>query len=131
MQRYSLIPPLHILGALRRLHISYSNRRLDTADIARRLVVYTNGENLKLRFPQLHVTWEILDYDAPAAIRVEFLNGKQRRYLIEGYSKPERERLIADWQFTSKLEAWPETLAPTVEHKKGDKSVQHDGTVGK
>ncbi|KAK1442370.1 hypothetical protein BgAZ_404000 [Babesia gibsoni] len=126
MQRYSLIPPLHILGALKRIHISYSNRRLDTADIARRLVIYSTGENLKLKFPQLHVTWEILDYDAPAAIKVELLNGEKRRYLIEGYSKPERERLVFDWQFNTKLEAWPETLAPTVK----DRNVSSDADKG-
>ncbi|CDR98003.1 hypothetical protein, conserved [Babesia bigemina] len=113
MQRYALIPPLHLLGALRRLHISYSNRRLDTADIARRLVVYATGDKLKLKFPQLYVTWEILDYDAPAALQVEFLDGRKRRYLIEGYSKPERERLVDKWKFDAKLEPWPETLAPT------------------
>ncbi|EDO05795.1 uncharacterized protein BBOV_IV001980 [Babesia bovis T2Bo] len=112
MQRYSLVPPLHILGALRRLHISYSNKRLETADIARRLVVYTTGERLKLKFPQLYVTWEILDYDAPASMRVEFLNGKTGSYLIEGYSKREKERIVADWQFSANLEPWPETLAP-------------------
>lgn len=117
MQRYSLIPPLHILGALKRLHIAYSNRRLDTADIARRLVIYATGENLKLKFPQLYVSWEILDYDSPATISVEFLNGKRRRYLIEGYSKPERERLVTEWQFISRLEPWPETLAPTLPTK--------------
>ncbi|GFE55473.1 hypothetical protein BaOVIS_028770 [Babesia ovis] len=118
-KRYTLIPPLHILGALKRLHISYSNKRLETADIARRLVIYTTGDKLKLKFPQLYVTWEILDYDAPASMRVEFLNGKTRRFLIEGYSKPEKERLVTEWQFKAKLEPWPETLAPTYSGKDG------------
>ncbi|GBE62509.1 conserved plasmodium [Babesia ovata] len=41
--------------------------------------VYATGDKLKLKFPQLFVTWEILDYDAPAALQVEFLDGRKRR----------------------------------------------------
>ncbi|GIX64840.1 tRNA-specific adenosine deaminase-like protein 3 [Babesia caballi] len=104
-----------------------------------RLVVYATGEKLKLRFPQLYVTWEILDYDAPAALRVEFLNGAKKRYaqlavairwfsyIIEGYSKPEREKLVAEWQFNAKLEPWPETLAPTL----GDGQGRGQGDDGR
>ncbi|KAK2196175.1 bifunctional Cytidine deaminase-like/Cytidine and deoxycytidylate deaminase domain [Babesia duncani] len=92
MHRYRLSPNLHILGAVERLHIAYSRHRFETADIARfvaifnqeeklirRLVIFTSGRNLLLKFPQLRVTWEILDYDSPASMSVKFLDGTQKR----------------------------------------------------
>ncbi|UVC54277.1 hypothetical protein MACJ_003814 [Theileria orientalis] len=117
MPPYNLVPKLSIFGAVKRIHISYSNRRLNTADIARRLVVYATGKELKLKYPLLNVTWEILDYDTPANLQVEYLDGKTERFLIEGYSKREQEKIINDWQFESDLVPYPETLAPKFEKK--------------
>lgn len=112
MLPYRLAPRLTFLGGIERLHIAYSKCRLETADVARRLVVYVTGESIKLKYPRLRVSWEILDYDAPANIEVDFIGGGSGRYLIEGFSERQRQQIIDDWQFTAKLEPWPETLAP-------------------
>ncbi|VWU51298.1 conserved protein, unknown function [Hepatocystis sp. ex Piliocolobus tephrosceles] len=118
--RYRLFPPLTFLTYLKKLHISYSPVRNEKADVARRLIVFASSQKIKKKYPLLTVTWELLAYDNPPMIEVEYLNGEKEKINIEQFSELQKKEIIDKWKYTSSLEPYPETLAPTLEKPKYD-----------
>ncbi|SIO73324.1 conserved Plasmodium protein, unknown function [Babesia microti strain RI] len=117
--RYRLSPILNFLGGLESLHIAYSNKRLGTAGIARRMIIMTTGDAVKNRFPHLNVTWEILDYDSPARIEAKTLTGKFESFVIEGFDKSKRAEILDNWKFNASLDPFHEVLAPKIPESAG------------
>ncbi|PHJ20525.1 hypothetical protein CSUI_005637 [Cystoisospora suis] len=78
----------------------------------RQLIMRVTSESTRKKFPHLRATWEMLAYDAPATIEVEFMDGRRLRRIIDGYTKAERKEIIDKWRFTASMEPWPEVLAP-------------------
>mmetsp|Transcript_44998 Transcript_44998/g.97744 ORF Transcript_44998/g.97744 Transcript_44998/m.97744 type:complete len:117 (-) Transcript_44998:129-479(-) len=96
--KYTLFPRLDFLAYLRRIHVAYHPGR-ERTEVARRLIMHMTSENSKKKFPQLNATWELLAYDAPATIDVEFEDGKKKRFLAEHYSRREMQDIVDHWQF--------------------------------
>ena len=44
---------------------------------------------VQARFPQMKASWELLGYDAPPTIELEFVDGTQKKVLAEHLSKRE------------------------------------------
>ena len=63
-----------------------------------------SGESTRKKYPALKSSWELLGYDTPATIDVEFLNGKKRRFLADHYSKNEMHAIIDKWQYEAHFE---------------------------
>ena len=83
------------------------------------------------KFPKLASTWELLAYDAPPTIDVEFLDGnknfvlvpnyhktslffnnsyyhhrqtgKKKRFMADGYSQREMQSIVDNWAFDAHL----------------------------
>merc|ERR1740121_3282625 len=77
--KYSLFPRLDFLSHLRRVHVAYHPHRQQT-EVAKRLIMRVTSEAAQRMFPQLEASWELLAYDAPATIDVEFADGTSKRY---------------------------------------------------
>ena len=43
-------------------------------------------------------------YDAPATIQVEFVDGREKRFLCEHYSKYEMQNIVDEWQYKCHME---------------------------
>lgn len=108
----SLFGNWDFLRYLRKIHITYSTRRPETSQNAKDLILRLTSQRVQQRHPQLKVTWEMLDYDAPAVVEAELLTGFKHRQLIEGYSSAQRREIIDKWRFSANLEPWEEVLAP-------------------
>ncbi|CDU16914.1 conserved protein, unknown function [Plasmodium yoelii] len=113
--RYRLFPSLTFLSYLKKLHVYYSPARIEKADVARRLIIFASSQKIKQRYPLLTVTWELLAYDNPPMIEVEYLNGEKEKINIEYFSDRQKKEIIDKWKYTASLEAFPEVLAPTIE----------------
>jgi len=62
------------------------------------------SETTKKNHPKLEATWELLGYDAPATVQVEFMNGKEKRFLVEHYSRYEMQNVVDEWQYEAHME---------------------------
>ncbi|KAL8438711.1 hypothetical protein Efla_001259 [Eimeria flavescens] len=100
------------LRYLRKIHIQYSVRRPETSQNAKDLILRLTAESVRRRHPQLEVTWEMLDFDAPATVESTLVNGVRHKQLIEGYSSAQRREIVDKWRFTANLEPWEEVRAP-------------------
>ncbi|KAL8275350.1 hypothetical protein Esti_000799 [Eimeria stiedai] len=100
------------LRYLQKIHIRYSTRRPETSQNAKSLILRLTGASVRRKHPQLEVTWELLDYDAPAAVEVTLLDGNKHKQLIEGYSSAQRREIVDKWRFSASLEPWEEVQAP-------------------
>ncbi|GAW82781.1 hypothetical protein, conserved [Plasmodium gonderi] len=118
--RYRLFPPLTFLSYLRKLHVYYSPIRNEKADVARRLIIFASSQKMKQKYPLLTVTWELLAYDNPPMIEVEYLNGDTEKINIEYFSDRQKKEILDKWKYTASLEPFPEVLAPTLEKPKDD-----------
>ncbi|SBT78630.1 conserved Plasmodium protein, unknown function [Plasmodium ovale] len=87
--RYKLFPPLTFLSYLKRLHVYYSPVRSEKADVARRLIVFASSQKIKQKYPLLTVTWELLAYENPPMIEVEYLDGEKEKCVQKGGSTTE------------------------------------------
>merc|ERR1712066_403269 len=96
--KYNLFPRLDFLAYLKSIHVAYHPGR-ERTEVARRLIMHMTSESSQRKFPQLKASWELLGYDAPATIDIEFVNGKQKRFLAEHYSQREMQDLVDAWQF--------------------------------
>ena len=47
--------------------------------LLRDLILYLTARRIQKAHPQLHVSWEILDFDAPATVEATLLNGYVHR----------------------------------------------------
>merc|ERR550532_1109032 len=101
--KYNLFPRLDFLAYLKRIHVAYHPGR-ERTEVARRLIMHMTSDTTKKKFPQLQATWELLGYDAPATIDIEFVNGKTKRFLAEHYSRREMQDIVDAWQFNAHLE---------------------------
>ncbi|CAD7946306.1 unnamed protein product [Amoebophrya sp. A25] len=101
--KYNLFPRLDFFAYLKRIHVSYHPGRPKT-EVARRLIMRMTSEGTKKKFPQLQATWELLGYDAPSTVQVEFVNGREKRFLIEHYSRYEMQNIVDEWQYGAHME---------------------------
>mmetsp|Transcript_73623 Transcript_73623/g.227357 ORF Transcript_73623/g.227357 Transcript_73623/m.227357 type:complete len:147 (-) Transcript_73623:166-606(-) len=101
--KYNLFPRLDFLAYLKSIHVAYHPGR-ERTEVARRLIMHMTSEPSKKKFPQLKATWELLGYDAPATIDVEFATGKKKRFLAEHYSRQEMQDIVDTWQFGAHLQ---------------------------
>lgn len=69
-----------------------------------RMIMRMTSESTKKRFPQLEATWELLGYDAPATIQVQLLDGREKRFLAEHYSRYEMQNIVDDWQYEAHMQ---------------------------
>lgn len=76
----------------------------ERTEVARRLIMHMTSEPTKKKFPQLNASWELLGYDSPATIDVEFVTGKKKRFLAEHYSQREMQDMVDAWQFEAHLQ---------------------------
>ncbi|CRG95958.1 conserved Plasmodium protein, unknown function [Plasmodium gallinaceum] len=118
--RYRLFPPLTFLSFLRKLHVYYSPARNEKTDVARRLIIFASSQKIKQRYPLLTVTWELLAYENPPMIEVEYLNGEKEKINIEYFSDRQKKEIINKWKYTASLDPFPEVLAPTIEKANKD-----------
>merc|ERR1711953_171336 len=100
--KYTLFPRLDFLAYLRTIHVAYHPGR-DKAEVAKKLIMRMTSDSAKRKFPQLKATWELLGYDAPPTIDVEFLDGRKKRFLADHYSRREMQDLVDEWQFQTHL----------------------------
>uniref|UniRef100_A0A7S1ACB7 Uncharacterized protein n=1 Tax=Noctiluca scintillans TaxID=2966 RepID=A0A7S1ACB7_NOCSC len=101
--KYTLFPKLDFLAYLKKIHVSYHPGREKT-EVARRLIMDMTSEANKKKYPQLQASWELLGYNAPATIDVEFQDGKKKRFLAEHYSRREMQDIVDQWQFDHHLQ---------------------------
>mmetsp|Transcript_16944 Transcript_16944/g.36474 ORF Transcript_16944/g.36474 Transcript_16944/m.36474 type:complete len:147 (-) Transcript_16944:11-451(-) len=101
--KYKLFPRLDFLAYLKKIHVAYHPGR-ERTEVARSLIMHMTSQRSKKKFPQLQATWELLGYDAPSTVEVEFVNGKQKRFLCEHYSRNEMQDIIDVWQFEAHME---------------------------
>ncbi|KAF4671479.1 hypothetical protein FOL47_001531 [Perkinsus chesapeaki] len=80
------------------MHIAYYPGREHT-EVAKRLVMSVTSEPVKQKFPEFTATWELLGYDGPATVDVEFLNGDKKRYLADHFSDGEMNGIVENWKF--------------------------------
>ncbi|CDJ38955.1 hypothetical protein, conserved [Eimeria tenella] len=88
------------------LLVKYGSHRRD-------LILRLCSTKVQQKYPQLKVSWELLDYDAAASVEVTLVNGQTHKQLLEGYSSAQRREIIDKWRFSASLEPWEEVLAPT------------------
>mmetsp|Transcript_15073 Transcript_15073/g.35402 ORF Transcript_15073/g.35402 Transcript_15073/m.35402 type:complete len:116 (+) Transcript_15073:119-466(+) len=100
--KYNLFPRLDFLAYLKKIHVAYHPGREKT-EVARRLIMQMTSEPTKRKFPKLQASWELLGYDAPATVDVEFMDGRKRRFMAEHYSQNEMQRIVDHWQFEAHL----------------------------
>eukprot|EP00928_Gymnodinium_smaydae_P087362 TRINITY_DN71632_c0_g1_i1.p1 TRINITY_DN71632_c0_g1~~TRINITY_DN71632_c0_g1_i1.p1 ORF type:complete len:204 (+),score=41.94 TRINITY_DN71632_c0_g1_i1:64-612(+) len=100
--KYTLFPRLDFLAYLKTIHVAYHPGR-DRTEVARQLIMHMTSDTSKKKFPQLTATWELLGYDAPATIDVEFVDGRKKRFLAEHYSRREMQDAVDTWQFEAHL----------------------------
>ena len=101
--KYKLFPRLDFLSYLKTIHIAYHPGRAKS-EVARKLILQVTGQSAKRKYPTLKSSWELLGYDAPATIDVEFQNGLKRRFLADHYSKDEMHAIIDKWQYETHIE---------------------------
>mmetsp|Transcript_88335 Transcript_88335/g.205519 ORF Transcript_88335/g.205519 Transcript_88335/m.205519 type:complete len:117 (-) Transcript_88335:133-483(-) len=101
--KYNLFPRLDFLAYLKSIHVAYHPGR-ERTEVARRLIMQMTSESTKKKFPQLKASWELLGYNAPATIDVEFVHGKKKRFFAEHYSKQEMQDIVDSWQFEAHLQ---------------------------
>jgi hypothetical protein len=101
--KYKLFPKVDFLAYLKSIHIAYHPGRAKT-EVARRLVLQVTSENSKKKYPGLNASWELLGYDAPSSVEVEFFDGRKQRFLAEGYTKSEIHALIDKWQYSAHID---------------------------
>ncbi|SOV79138.1 conserved Plasmodium protein, unknown function [Plasmodium sp. gorilla clade G3] len=118
--RYRLFPPLHFLSYLRKIHIYYSPQRCEKADVARRLIIFCSSQKIKERYPMLTVTWELLAYENPPMIEVEYFNGQKEKINIEYFSNTQKKKILDEWKYTACLDPYPEVMKPTLEKPRND-----------
>ncbi|KAF4690024.1 Tripartite DNA replication factor [Perkinsus olseni] len=64
--------------------------------------LWTNGRHVldgTLHFMLVVATWELLAYDGPSTIDVEFLNGDKRRFMADHFSDGEMNSIVENWKF--------------------------------
>eukprot|EP00927_Polykrikos_kofoidii_P074916 TRINITY_DN70970_c0_g1_i1.p1 TRINITY_DN70970_c0_g1~~TRINITY_DN70970_c0_g1_i1.p1 ORF type:complete len:184 (-),score=29.92 TRINITY_DN70970_c0_g1_i1:46-546(-) len=101
--KYNLFPRVDFLAYLKKIHVAYHPGR-DRTEVSRRLIMHMTAAASKKKFPNLEATWELLGYDAPATIDVEFVDGRKKRFLAEHYSRHEMQNIIDVWQFEHHLQ---------------------------
>mmetsp|Transcript_86000 Transcript_86000/g.191560 ORF Transcript_86000/g.191560 Transcript_86000/m.191560 type:complete len:142 (-) Transcript_86000:59-484(-) len=101
--KYTLFPRLDFLAYLKRIHVAYHPGR-ERTEVARRLIMHMTSQSSQKKFPQLQATWELLGYDAPATIDIEYINGNKKRFLAEHYSTREMQDVVDTWQFEAHLQ---------------------------
>jgi len=72
-------------------------------EVARQLIMSMTSEGTKRKFPKLKATWDLLGYDAPATVSVEFVDGRKKTFMAEHYSKREMQDIVDEWQFKAHL----------------------------
>lgn len=72
---------------------------------------------------------ELLGYDAPATIDVEFVTGKKKRFLAEHYTRREMQDIVDQWQFEAHLQFMKDT-APRAGQALMNKSQSRLATCG-
>ena len=50
--------------------------------MCRRLLLQLSGEKIKKKYPQLTVSYDILDYDAAAVVEATLINGQTHKYKL-------------------------------------------------
>merc|ERR1719482_1580167 len=105
--KYTLFPRVDFLSYLKRIHVAYHPGRQRT-EVARRLIMHMTSEPSKRKFPHLRPTWELLNYDAPATIDVEFFDGRKKRFLADHYSRREMQAIVDEWQLETNMQHMPQ-----------------------
>ena len=100
--KYNLFPRPDFLSYVKSIHIAYHPGR-DKSQVARNLIMQVSGRECKRKYPAMKSSWELLGYDSPATIDVEYMNGSRKRFLADHYSKNEMHSIIDKWQYTSHL----------------------------
>ncbi|KAF4715132.1 hypothetical protein FOZ63_029666 [Perkinsus olseni] len=95
---YKLFPRLNILRHVKSMHVAYYPGR-QHVEVAKRLVMSITSEPVQKKYPQFTATWELLAYDGPATIDVEFLNGDKRRFMADHFSDGEMNSIVENWKF--------------------------------
>jgi hypothetical protein len=101
--KYNLFPKLDFFSYMKKLHVSYHPGRPKT-EVARRLIMRMTSEGVKKKYPQMETSWELLGYDAPASVEVEFVNGQRKKFMAEHFSRYEMQGIVDRWQYESHLE---------------------------
>merc|ERR1712187_260803 len=91
------------LAYLKSIHVAYHPGR-ERTEVARRLIMHMTSEPTRKKLPQLKATWELLGYDAPATIDVEFADGRRKKFMAEHYSQQEMQDIVDTWQFEAHLQ---------------------------
>ena len=101
--KYKLFPRLDFFAYMKKIRVAYHPGR-SKSETARRLVLQITSEALKKKFPGLSASYELLGYDAPATVDVEFGDGRKKRFVCDHLSKSEMQSVIDKWQFEAHLE---------------------------
>ncbi|KAL8428473.1 hypothetical protein ACSSS7_007200 [Eimeria intestinalis] len=85
MPKWQLFPPLPLLAHVKCLHVRLHPGRLGSEG-CRELASMLRCSSVRRRFPALQSSVELLGYDAPSEVEIEFSNGKKYKLFADGYS---------------------------------------------
>lgn len=85
MPQWRLFPSLSLLAHVKGIHVRLHPGRA-ASEGCRQLASMLRSSDLQKKFPGLQSSLELLGYDAPSEVHLEFTNGKKTKLLADGYS---------------------------------------------
>ncbi|KAL8439800.1 hypothetical protein Efla_006815 [Eimeria flavescens] len=110
MPQWKLFPPLALLEHVKSLHVRLHPGRV-ASEGCRQLASMLRSNSMQQRYPTLQSFVELIGYDAPSEIEIEFNNGKKFKLFADGYSLRELQMRLDREQYHLHVEHLKEHAA--------------------
>lgn len=110
MPKWQLFPSLNILAHVKGIRVRLHPGR-GISEGCRELASVLCSSDVQQKFPTLQSSVELLGYDAPSEIHIEFNNGKKYKLFADGYSLKELHMRLDREQYRLYVEHIKENAA--------------------